>query len=183
MESQEMSLAKLEKLIKPDQVAMLDSSYVLAGVLPWERAISLVVSDEAAILIERSNGDLIRSQKLTLRKPVVIALNKYVGAASLQKTFQEGDTVSKAVVLTRDDHTCWICGGHGTTVDHLLPKSRGGKSTYGNLATACRKCNELKRDLTPKEIGREWPHIPRTIVSKRRIAIQEAIYEVLGAIA
>jgi 5-methylcytosine-specific restriction endonuclease McrA len=170
---------KLETLIHKDQVALLDSSYLLTGIVPWERAVVFLVSDKAYTVLARSDGSVIRSMNLTIPRPLVVGLHKYVGLH--EKHFEPDDTVSKSVILERDEHVCWICGGYGNEVEHLLPRSRGGLSTYGNLAAACRKCNQTKNDLTPKEIGLDWPYIPKTIVSRRKVAIQEAIYSALGA--
>ena len=61
----------------------------------------------------------------------------------------------KKAVLWRDRYTCQYCGQKGgeLTVDHVLPKSRGGKSTWDNLVAACRSCNLRKGDRTPEEAG------------------------------
>jgi 5-methylcytosine-specific restriction endonuclease McrA len=77
--------------------------------------------------------------------------------------------------MVRDDHTCAYCGrsarpGGGLasgdlTVDHVLPRSRGGQSTWTNTVACCRKCNFLKGDRLPHEAGmklRIEPKIPRT---------------------
>ena len=60
---------------------------------------------------------------------------------------------SKDGILRRDKHTCSYCGRSATTVDHILPRSRGGKSTWLNLVAACYGCNQFKADRTPEEAG------------------------------
>lgn len=53
----------------------------------------------------------------------------------------------KRLVLERDRYTCRYCGRFGNTIDHVVPRSKGGRSTPGNLVCACRKCNEAKADM------------------------------------
>lgn len=70
---------------------------------------------------------------------------------------------SKAGVKARD-HVCAYCGGIPTTVDHVMPKSRGGASDWLNLVAACLPCNSRKANRTPKEAGmllRVTPHVPK----------------------
>lgn len=72
--------------------------------------------------------------------------------------------VSKHGVLTRDNYTCAYCGEHGNTVDHVHPRSKGGRSSWMNLVAACRTCNNRKRDRTPEEAGmklRVTPYAPK----------------------
>jgi len=70
---------------------------------------------------------------------------------------------SKAGVLRRDKFRCAYCPKRGTTIDHVLPKSRGGKSEWMNCVAACASCNERKADQTPHEAGmvlRFTPFVP-----------------------
>ena len=56
-------------------------------------------------------------------------------------------------MLLRDGRRCGYCAGHGTTVDHILPRSRGGRNTWLNTIAACEGCNQRKGDRTPAEAG------------------------------
>jgi 5-methylcytosine-specific restriction endonuclease McrA len=72
--------------------------------------------------------------------------------------------VSRRGVLRRDEHRCAYCGGHAATVDHVLPRSRGGPDTWDNLVACCVRCNNLKGNRTPEEKGwtlRVRPRAPR----------------------
>lgn len=60
---------------------------------------------------------------------------------------------SRAGVLVREGRRCAYCGGVATTVDHILPRSRGGKNTWLNTVAACYSCNQRKGDRTPAEAG------------------------------
>ncbi|MEL0041039.1 MAG: HNH endonuclease, partial [Ilumatobacter sp.] len=61
--------------------------------------------------------------------------------------------LSRRAVFARDDHTCQYCGGPADSIDHVLPRSRGGGHDWENLVAACRRCNLAKRDRTPEEAG------------------------------
>lgn len=62
--------------------------------------------------------------------------------------------VSKRGILGRDSHLCAYCGTYGAnTVDHVIPQSKGGRSSWMNLVAACKECNNKKRDRTPEEAG------------------------------
>lgn len=170
-----MGQLNLEKAIGRNQTIVVDSAYNYVGEVEWTRAISLVVTDEASILIARKDGSMIRSAHLTFPRPLVVALKRYVGIKGMQK-FKPTDRATRNLILIRDDWTCYMCNEYGDTMEHLLPKSRGGGSTWGNLAVACQPCNELKGDKTPEEHGYAWPKIPTTLVHKRKIDIQNALY-------
>jgi 5-methylcytosine-specific restriction endonuclease McrA len=74
-----------------------------------------------------------------------------------------GPAWSRAGVLARDGRRCVYCAGAGTTVDHILPRSRGGGNTWLNTVAACHGCNQRKGDRTPAEAGmrlRVKPAIP-----------------------
>lgn len=64
-----------------------------------------------------------------------------------------GPAWSRAGVLARDAHRCAYCGGRAGTIDHLLPRSRGGANTWLNTVAACGGCNQRKGDRTPAEAG------------------------------
>ena len=80
--------------------------------------------------------------------PKVVRLVKYVVT---RWRFSSGPAWSRRGVLLRDDHRCAYCGGGATTIDHILPRSRGGKNTWRNTAAACGGCNQRKGDRTPAE--------------------------------
>lgn len=63
---------------------------------------------------------------------------------------------SKRGVLARDCHRCAYCGRRGTTIDHVLPRCQGGKSTWLNCVAACEKCNGAKKGRTPEQAGMKF---------------------------
>lgn len=80
--------------------------------------------------------------------PTVVRLVRYVVT---RWRFSNGPRWSRPGVLARDGHRCGYCAGSATTVDHILPRSRGGGNTWTNTVAACGPCNQRKADSTPRE--------------------------------
>lgn len=96
--------------------------------------------------------DVIRSAKQSFRAPVVIVLTKFNKLPNHKISF------SRKMLWRRDDFQCQYCGTRSNelTIDHIHPKSRGGKTTWENCCLACVKCNMKKADRTPKEAGMKF---------------------------
>lgn len=82
--------------------------------------------------------------------PRVVRLVRYVVT---RWRYTHGPAWSKAGVLHRDNRRCGYCRGPAATVDHILPRSRGGQNTWRNTVSACAPCNQAKGDRTPAEAG------------------------------
>ncbi len=80
--------------------------------------------------------------------PTVVRLVSYVVT---RWRHSRGPGWSRAGVLVRDGRRCAYCGGHATTIDHVLPRSRGGGNSWLNTVAACGRCNQRKGDRTPSE--------------------------------
>jgi hypothetical protein len=89
--------------------------------------------------------------------PRVVRLVRYIVT---RWRFNAGPAWSRPGVLARDRHRCAYCGAEATTVDHVLPRSRGGENTWRNTVAACGRCNSRKRDRTPAEAGMVLRHQP-----------------------
>ena len=119
------------------------------------RALCLVVTDKAEI-IEGDESRPFRSQKLTIPYPKVIKLKVFV---EIPRMFRK--KVSKRVAHARDRFTCQYCKRkkkelekhERLTIDHVKPRSRGGKTEWENIVTSCNTCNEKKGDKLPYEIS------------------------------
>ena len=83
-------------------------------------------------------------------RPLVVRLVSYVVT---KWRHSRKPAWSKHGVLTRDEHRCGYCQRRGDTVDHIVPQSRGGKSTWENTVAACDRCNQRKANRTPAEAG------------------------------
>lgn len=96
-----------------------------------------------------ATGPMIRSQYLAILPPEVVVLTAYEGRGERSVVF------SRKNIFKRDRYTCQYCGcqpgPEELTIDHVLPRSRGGTSTWDNCLLACVECNKRKADKTPLE--------------------------------
>ncbi|MEM7128756.1 MAG: HNH endonuclease [Chloroflexota bacterium] len=129
------------------EVLVLNASYEPLSLVSIRRAVILLMREKAE-LVESTSG-LLRSATRTIAIPLVIRLNKYVRLPHRMVP------PTRASIMLRDANTCQYCGGTpgrgNLTVDHVKPRSRGGKHSWTNLVTACRSCNQKKGALTPEE--------------------------------
>lgn len=130
------------------QVLVLNASYEPLSVVSVRRAVLLLLKEKAEI-VEAAEAYL-RSERLMLPVPLVIRLVYYV---RIPHHFLL--PVSRRTVLARDRYTCQYCGSQPgkveLTLDHLLPRSRGGETVWENVVAACGPCNRRKGDRTPEE--------------------------------
>jgi 5-methylcytosine-specific restriction endonuclease McrA len=136
---------------------VLNAGYEPLGVVSFRRALVLVLAGKATV-VENGEHPVI-GQAITLPRPTVILLGRYVRVPNGRAV-----PVSRRGVLRRDAHRCAYCGLHAATVDHVLPRSRGGRDSWENLVACCVRCNNAKGDRTPVEKGlvlRHRPYAPR----------------------
>jgi 5-methylcytosine-specific restriction endonuclease McrA len=125
---------------------VLNAGYEPLSVVSFRRAIVLVLAGKASVL---AHGDPpVVGGSVTLPRPTVILLARYVRAPLVRSV-----PVSRRGVLRRDGHRCAYCAGPATTVDHVVPRSRGGADTWENLVACCVRCNNAKGNRTPEEKG------------------------------
>jgi 5-methylcytosine-specific restriction endonuclease McrA len=136
---------------------VLNATYEPLSVVPARRAACLVLAEKAEVI--EHDGTFMRSESLILSSPLVIRLHYVV-----KVPFHRRTALSRRAVFARDEHRCQYCGAHADSIDHVLPRSRGGPNEWENVAAACRPCNAHKRDRTPEEanmrLARE-PRVPR----------------------
>ena len=125
---------------------VLNASYEPLSVVSSQRAACLVLADKADVL--EDDGTRIRSASLSIPRPSVIRLRYMVRVPFVRRA-----ALSRRAVFARDDYQCQYCGCHADSIDHVMPRSRGGQHTWENVAAACRPCNLTKRDRTPAEAG------------------------------
>jgi 5-methylcytosine-specific restriction endonuclease McrA len=146
-----------------ERVLVLNATYEPINVCTVRRATVLVLKSKAEVL-ERGKG-MLRSERLALDRPVVIRLITYV---KVPRDVHRRKITRKAV-LARDSWTCQYCGRHkpGLTVDHVIPRSRGGESVWENIVAACASCNRRKGNRLPREVSmhpRRRPKAPGPLV-------------------
>ena len=127
------------------RVLVLNQSYEPIMVIGARRAIILVLSEKVDAL--ENYRELIHSAYLTLPLPSVIKLKEYA------RIRRKDIVLSRKNILKRDNHTCQYCGIRSVpmTIDHIIPRYRGGEDTWYNLVAACVICNTDKGNKTPKE--------------------------------
>lgn len=127
---------------------VLDQAYRPCGVVSWMDAVTAVFNDKADVLEEYEH--VIHSPTMT-NKPAVIRLRRAFKREVKPVKF------SRVNVYARDEYRCQYCGERKPTdeltYDHVLPRSRGGKTTWTNIVTCCHDCNREKKNRTPEEAG------------------------------
>ena len=128
---------------------VLNASYEPLRVVDLERAIYYLMTGKAEVV--ETYDRVVRSVSMSIQHPKVIKLVKYV---KLKKRLQQAK-YSRKNILARDKMICQYCSIKCTTktatLDHVVPKSRGGENSWTNLVTCCKKCNNKKDDKTPQE--------------------------------
>jgi 5-methylcytosine-specific restriction endonuclease McrA len=155
-------------------VLVLNSTYEPLNVTRVARAVRLVFAGKAEVVHDRGK---LASTTIVVPLPSVIRMLYYIARG------RKRVALTKKNVLLRDDYRCGYCGreidGRSATVDHVRPKSAGGKSVWTNLVAACVECNGRKGNRTPEQAGmplRIKPNEPRFIpfiVVKRHTADDE----------
>ena len=139
--------------IEPDKtVLVLNSSYEPINITNWKRAIVLLLKQKAQMLSTRV---------IRLLDYVKIPLSKIVS----QKP-------SRALIYKRDNNKCQYCGStKRLTIDHVIPKSRGGGDTWENLVVACSSCNTKKGDTFLEQTGMKLVRKPIAPRSKMQFTL------------
>lgn len=135
-----------ENKLLNDRVLVLNQSYEPITLCSPLKAISLLYLSKAELIVAK-NDKYLRSINLSFEYPSVIKLNEYK-----RIRFRE-IVLNKKNVMRRDLYSCQYCGSklNQLTIDHIIPKSRGGEHTWENLTTACVRCNNFKGNRTPSE--------------------------------
>ncbi len=143
------------------RVLVLNQDYSPLTVTSAERAFLLMYLEKAELVHEDAKRS-IRTVNQNYPMPSVIRLQKYVYIPF------KSVMLSRQNVFKRDQFECQYCGvTKDLTLDHVMPKSRGGQSHWTNLVTACKKCNSVKGNLTPEEADMELkvkPYKPSYVV-------------------
>jgi 5-methylcytosine-specific restriction endonuclease McrA len=131
------------------RVLVLNATYEPINVCTLRRAAVLLLKEKAELL-ERRDGAVLHSERMTMERPDVIRLVNYVRIPREAHRRK----ITRRAVLARDSWTCQYCGStkSGLTVDHVIPRSRGGLSVWENIVAACASCNRRKGNRLPREI-------------------------------
>jgi 5-methylcytosine-specific restriction endonuclease McrA len=138
-------------------VLVLNASYEPINVCAARRALVLVLKGVA--MTEEENGHFLHAARFAMRVPSVIRLLEY------RRIPHQSRALSRKNILLRDRNSCQYCGevlpSSELTLDHVVPRSRGGSSTWENLVACCHPCNRRKGNQLPGEAGMRLMREPR----------------------
>jgi len=152
----EVAVAAVRRLTR-GRVLVLNASYEPLNVCTVRRALVLILKEKAEVL-ERGD-DVLRSETMRIDRPEVIRLVTFV---RVPRDIHRRRITRKAV-LARDGWTCQYCGSSkpSLTVDHVIPRSRGGESVWENIVASCAPCNRKKGNRLPQAIRMHPKRNPR----------------------
>jgi 5-methylcytosine-specific restriction endonuclease McrA len=162
----------------------LNASFEPLTMVPVKRALRLIIDGKAEI-VEADQGRVVRSERLTMPRPAVIRLTRFI---HVPRRFRR--QVTNTFLFARDRYRCQYCGRaaielrprEALTRDHLVPLSRGGTNHWSNVVTACSTCNARKGHQLPEEIGMHplshpvEPHFVHLSWAVRRLTPIQAKY-------
>jgi hypothetical protein len=155
-----------------DKVLLLNASYEPLNTVTVARAQWLIKIGTAEIVSYRMEEDdepvpFTTAGGLVLLWPTVIKLVRYREVPRYKKAF-----LSRRGILRRDDYVCCYCGGHADTMDHVIPRAKGGPHRWENVVACCFDCNQLKDCKTLDELGWTMLFVPYRPEGGRRIVVQ-----------
>ena len=130
-----------------NQCVLLNADYTFLNVVDWKRAMCLVSKGKVRVL-KHSERIIRTAQGIAIKIPAVMRLIKLI-----RTLYRNRVPFSKKNVLIRDGFRCGYCGEHSRklTIDHIIPKSRGGRTSFENCVSSCKPCNNKKGGKTPSE--------------------------------
>ncbi len=132
-----------------ENVLLLNITYEPLRIINWKKAVTLLLLGKVEVLEEY--GREIRAVSFSIRLPSVVRLLRMVKYPKSEVKF------SRQNIYARDKYRCQYCGerypSEELTYDHVIPRSRGGKTEWTNIVTCCVDCNRKKGGRTPKEAG------------------------------
>jgi 5-methylcytosine-specific restriction endonuclease McrA len=135
---------------------VLNATYEPLCVVSSRRAVILVLAGKAVAV--ESGQDELHSERLSLHVPVVVRLTRFV-----KVPYRSHVPLTRRAVFARDGGRCVYCSAPATSLDHVIPRSRGGEHIWENVVSCCRRCNHAKADHGLLELGwrmRRQPRVP-----------------------
>ena len=143
------------QLLPHQTVLVLNASYEPINFTNWKRAVVLLLKEKAQVL---------SSRVIRLIDYVKIPLNRIM----IQKP-------TRTLIYQRDDHTCQYCGSQKKlTVDHVIPRSRGGQDTWENMVVACSPCNVKKGNTLLEQTGMKLKRVPKAMENKITLKLNKS---------
>jgi 5-methylcytosine-specific restriction endonuclease McrA len=146
----------MSKPLESYRTLLLDSSYRPIKIVPWHKALVYMFQDKVMVVEEYDR--VVRSPSAEFTIPAVLALKQFLRYRPLRVRY------CKRNVFLRDGYCCQYCGvlfpKAELTIDHVLPRAKGGRSIWTNVVAACEPCNHYKGDRTPAQAGMTLLSVP-----------------------
>ena len=128
------------------KVLLLNASYEPVSIITGKKAILMLVTNKVDCI--NKSKYFIKSEKLQIALPIIVKLKSYIFLK------RRKISLTRKNIFKRDNYMCQYCGKNvsSLTIDHVVPKNKGGKDTWENLVSACIKCNLFKADYCLKDI-------------------------------
>ena len=123
------------------RVLLLNVTYEPLTTVGLRRAVCLVIGGKAEIVHDDVEGAVLHAASVALATPSVIRLRRYVRVPSRNRV-----PLTRAALMRRDNYRCAYCGRRAETIDHVIPRSRGGAHAWENCVASCTICNHRKAD-------------------------------------
>ena len=141
------------------RVLLLNVTYEPLTTVGLRRAVCLVLCGKAEVVHDDAAGAILHAATVSLATPSVIRLSRYV-----RVPYRNRVPLTRAALMRRDNYKCAYCGRRAETIDHVIPRSRGGQHAWENCVASCTICNHRKADRMLEELG--WtlavpPAVPR----------------------
>jgi 5-methylcytosine-specific restriction endonuclease McrA len=141
------------------RVLLLNVTYEPLTTVGLRRAVCLVLGGKAEVVHDDVAGAVLHAASVAVVTPSVIRLSRYV-----RVPYRNRVPLTRAALMRRDNYRCAYCGRKAETIDHVLPRSRGGPHAWENCVASCTICNHRKADRLLEELG--WtlavpPAVPR----------------------
>jgi len=166
----------LEGGIKMQNCIVLNGDYTYLNTVSWQKAMKLM--EKGKVTVVKYTDMVIKTVKKVIKIPAVLKLLKII-----RTIYRTHVPFSKKNVMIRDEFECQYCGTKSElTIDHVVPRSRGGKSSFENCVTACRKCNGKKGDKLPSEshfYPKKQPFCPTISEFTRIKSVKAGIFDLL----
>ena len=138
---------------------VLNTTYEPLCVVSARRAVVLLLTQKADLVAD--SGRRMHSERLSIEVPSVIKLRSFV-----RVPYRRRAALNRRAVFARDGSRCQYCAAPAESIDHVVPRSKGGEHVWENVVAACRPCNTRKRDRLLSEttmVLRRRPAVPREL--------------------
>ncbi|MCL4445388.1 MAG: HNH endonuclease [Actinobacteria bacterium] len=139
-----------------EPVLLLNATYEPLTLVSDRRAVVLILSGRAEAVAQRPNGPVFHSERLAVYVPAIVRLSHMVKIPRWART----PPLTRRAVLHRDGGRCAYCSEAADTVDHVVPRSRGGQHEWTNVVASCKQDNLRKGDRLLEELGWSLPFKP-----------------------